>query len=191
MLYIRALDLRLCTILARLEAGISPCSTPAALLAKLRARPSGIVLVDVDTELAAGIDLVRSLAHRLGGMSLVPVCMHGSIDFFRECFHAGASDVLDKSFGDERIRAALAAAIASTRHQREHIDRRRRRLRYAILSEREREVFCYILDGHTNQEVADLLSLSRRTVEVHRASIQRKLEVRNVAQMASLYAGFR
>lgn len=84
--------------------------------------------------------------------------------------------------------AALGAAIASGRQQQACIERQRR-THFETLTQREREVFRFVMDGHTNQEIASLLGLSRRTVEVHRAKVLQKLQIRNLAQMACQYAG--
>jgi DNA-binding NarL/FixJ family response regulator len=59
--------------------------------------------------------------------------------------------------------------------------------RYDTLSEREREIFQLIAEGHSNKEIADLLSISVATVETHRAHILQKLDVHSTAQLV-LYA---
>ena len=59
--------------------------------------------------------------------------------------------------------------------------------RYESLSEREREIFQLVAEGHSNKEVADLLSISPTTVETHRAHILQKLDVHNTAELV-LYA---
>jgi DNA-binding CsgD family transcriptional regulator len=59
--------------------------------------------------------------------------------------------------------------------------------RYDALSEREREIFQLIAEGHSNKEMADLLSISPATVETHRARIFQKLGLHNTAEVV-LYA---
>jgi DNA-binding NarL/FixJ family response regulator len=59
--------------------------------------------------------------------------------------------------------------------------------RYASLTEREREIFQLVAEGHSNKAVADLLCLSPATVETHRAHILQKLDVHNTAELV-LYA---
>ena len=59
--------------------------------------------------------------------------------------------------------------------------------RFESLSEREREIFQLIAEGHSNKEIADLLSISPATVETHRAHILQKLDVHNTAELV-LYA---
>ena len=59
--------------------------------------------------------------------------------------------------------------------------------RYASLSEREREIFQLVAEGHSNKEIATLLSLSPATVETHRAHVLQKLDLHNTAELV-LYA---
>jgi DNA-binding NarL/FixJ family response regulator len=59
--------------------------------------------------------------------------------------------------------------------------------RYEALSEREREIFQLIAEGHSNKEIADVLSISPATVETHRAHIFQKLDLHNTAEVV-LYA---
>jgi DNA-binding NarL/FixJ family response regulator len=51
------------------------------------------------------------------------------------------------------------------------------------LTAREREVLKLIAEGNTNQEIADALHLSRKTVESHRANIMRKLDLHDVTEL--------
>jgi two-component system response regulator FixJ len=65
---------------------------------------------------------------------------------------------------------------------------RRARERYALLSEREREVLSLIVTGLTNKEIGRALALSPRTVETHRANLFAKLETTSLAQLVRQYA---
>jgi two-component system response regulator NreC len=59
--------------------------------------------------------------------------------------------------------------------------------RYDALSEREREVFQLVAEGHSNKAIADILSISPTTVETHRAHVLQKLDLHNTAELV-LYA---
>jgi DNA-binding NarL/FixJ family response regulator len=59
--------------------------------------------------------------------------------------------------------------------------------RYETLSEREREVFQLVAEGHSNKEVANVLCVSPATVETHRAHILQKLDLHSTAELV-LYA---
>lgn len=56
-----------------------------------------------------------------------------------------------------------------------------------LLTPREREVLVAVANGLTNRQTGELLGISHRTVEVHRARLMRKLEVQSVAQLVALY----
>jgi DNA-binding CsgD family transcriptional regulator len=56
-----------------------------------------------------------------------------------------------------------------------------------LLSPREREVLAAVAKGLTNRQTGELLGISHRTVEVHRARLMRKLDVQSVAQLVALY----
>ena len=56
-----------------------------------------------------------------------------------------------------------------------------------LLTPREREVLAAVAKGLTNRQTGELLGISHRTVEVHRARLMRKLEVESVAQLVALY----
>lgn len=57
--------------------------------------------------------------------------------------------------------------------------------RYDLLSDREQEIFHLLVEGNSNRAIAELLSLSERTVEKHRANIMAKLEIRSYREMIS------
>jgi len=64
-----------------------------------------------------------------------------------------------------------------------HLNRKGIFDRYDALSEREREIFQLIAEGHTNKDIAELLSISVARVETHRAHILQKLNVHSTAQL--------
>jgi DNA-binding NarL/FixJ family response regulator len=59
--------------------------------------------------------------------------------------------------------------------------------RFDTLSEREREIFQLVAEGHSSKEIAELLSVSPATIETHRAHVLQKLDVHNTAELV-LYA---
>jgi DNA-binding NarL/FixJ family response regulator len=125
--------------------------------------------------------------------------MHAQDAYVTQALRAGAKGYLLKdSAGAELIDAITAVAAGksffSPAVARIMLDDYRRRLdekgivdRYEALSEREREIFQLIAEGHSNKEIADLLSVSLTTVETHRAHILQKLDVHNTAELV-LYA---
>lgn len=186
LLYQKAVDLRICLMLSGLGCKVKPFSTVEGLLGS---RPDdSFVLVDIDADLDKGAEIVERLVAACEGNLVVCICKNGSIDFFRRCFRAGAIDVLDKFFDDQRIIEAFSSIRSSLCGRLAFFaSLRQRRLRYEALTARERDVFRYLLEGLTSREIGTLLALSPRTVEVHRAHVHEKLHVRNTTQMACEY----
>lgn len=92
----------------------------------------------------------------------------------------GGLDYLEKPIAEDRLLAAVAEGVAWSRAKR------RAEQRLSALTLREREVFDLLVLGHPNKMVADLLGLSPRTVEDHRAAILAKTGSNGLAQLIAL-----
>lgn len=189
LVYSGALDPRLCEILAGLGAAVRPVSNIQAFLRSVPADCERAVLVDVARRHDDGVAVVAQPAAHFQHAVIVPICADGSVDFCRKCFTAGAADVLDKSFDDTAIADALRVHLAACRESASQ-PRRGNRARFASLTAREREIFQHLTEGKSSREIGQILSLSPRTVECHRAHLGAKLDTRNLAQMARRYGPF-
>ena len=108
---------------------------------------------------------------------------HGDIDMAVAAMKAGASDFIEKPFE----KAALLACIEAARKQSiaaRGADARalEAQARLNILTDREREVLDGLVEGLPNKTIAYDLGISPRTVEIHRANLMQKLEVRSLAE---------
>jgi FixJ family two-component response regulator len=92
----------------------------------------------------------------------------------------GGLDYLEKPLDETRLLAAVDEGVAWSRRQRSI------NARTAALSIRERQVFDLLVQGHSNKAVADLLGLSPKTVEDHRAAIVAKTGTNGLAQLIAL-----
>ena len=158
-----------------------------------------IAILDVGMPLLNGIEATRQLVRRLPALRVLILSMHADEAYITQALHAGAKGYLLKDSADtELIRAvtAIAAgksffspAVASVMLDDyvRHLADKGIADRYDALSEREREIFQLIAEGHSNKEVAEILSISPATVETHRAHILQKLDVHNTAELV-LYA---
>ena len=79
-----------------------------------------------------------------------------------------------ESYFSPPVASRLSAAVRSEQESHRALDQ---------LTSREREVLLGIVRGHTNQQIATDLGISHRTVETHRESLMRKLEIRTVAEL--------
>jgi len=143
------------------------------------------VLLDVRMPDMNGVAVFDQLIGR-GLLPRLPVIFltgHGDVPMAVDSLKRGAFDFFEKPFNDnqlmDRVDQALAASRAAAASDQV-------RVRLATLSAREREVLDLILAGKMNKVVADELGISMRTVEVHRAHIFDKMQVKTAVELAGL-----
>ncbi|MGJ7916780.1 response regulator transcription factor [Massilia sp. LXY-6] len=165
-----------------------------AFLDALDARPAAAdgqgsqgdcVLLDVRMPGMNGIAVFDQLVTR-GLLARLPVIFltgHGDVPMAVDSLKRGAFDFVEKPFNDNQLMDRVEEALARSR-QAAAASAVRERL--ATLSAREREVLDLILAGNLNKVVADKLGISMRTVEVHRAHIFDKMQVKTAVELAGL-----
>ncbi|MYN09641.1 response regulator transcription factor [Pseudoduganella aquatica] len=143
------------------------------------------VLLDVRMPDISGVAVFDQLAAR-GLTQRLPVIFltgHGDVPMAVDTLKRGAFDFFEKPFNDnqlmDRVQEGLATSRDASAAAAVHA-------RLATLSTREREVLDLILAGKMNKVVADQLGISMRTVEVHRAHIFDKMQVKTAVELAGL-----
>jgi two-component system response regulator DctR len=162
-------------MLARPGAGLG--RQPACLMLDVRMPGlSGLALFDR----LLGRDLVARLP-------VIFLTGHADVPTAVDAVKRGAFDFCEKPFSDnalvDRIEQALAqsAAVLESSGEREHLQ-----ALLDELTERERDVMRLVVEGLPNKLIADQLDISVRTVEVHRARVFDKMEVRSAVELANL-----
>jgi two-component system response regulator DctR len=152
--------------------------------------PSCLVL-DVRMPGTSGLVLFERLAER-GLLQLLPVILltgHGDVPTAVAAVKRGAFDFVEKPFSNnglvDRVEEALAQSAQAIQARRGHAQLGRA---LAELTDREREVMRLVVEGRPNKLIADELSISVRTVEVHRARIFDKMNVKSAVELANLLA---
>jgi two-component system response regulator DctR len=147
------------------------------------------LLLDVRMPGMSGLALFDRLAER-GLLEVLPVIFltgHADVPTAVDAVKRGAFDFCEKPFSDnalvDRIEHALGASLRAVEAQRA---RRLLLRRVEELTEREREVMRRVVEGLPNKLIADQLSISVRTVEVHRARVFEKMEVKSAVELANL-----
>jgi two-component system, LuxR family, response regulator DctR len=147
------------------------------------------LLLDVRMPGMSGLALFERLAER-GLHQALPVIFltgHADVPTAVSTVKRGAFDFCEKPFSDnvlvDRVEQALAqsAAIVNAQSARERL-----RQRLAELTERERDVMQLVVEGLPNKRIADQLDISVRTVEVHRARVFEKMDVKSAVELANL-----
>ena len=150
------------------------------------------VLLDVRMPGTSGLVLFDRLIE-LGLTERLPVIFltgHGDVPTAVAAVKRGAFDFVEKPFSDnalvDRVEQALAMSAEAIRKRWQQ---RRMALSLTELTEREREVMQRVIDGLANKVIADQLDISVRTVEVHRARVFEKMNVRSAVELANLLRG--
>lgn len=147
-----------------------------------------LVLLDLEMPGIGGLAGAEALHQAQPGLAILVLSMHGEADDVRRAFAAGATGYVLKTAADDQlvqaVRAvaagerylhpALGAVLAQPEGPRGPVD---------DLSPREREVLRLLALGYTNQEIAQMLVVSVRTVESHRAHVMTKLRAGSRAAM--------
>ncbi len=153
-------------------------------LESLKTDPTGCVITDVRMPGMSGLDLQQKLVERYPNLPVIVITGHGDIEMAVRSMKSGAFDFIQKPFNDQELVDCVNKAIeksAVTDQRKSEGSRTRERL--ALLTEREHQVLDLILAGNMNKQIAHELNISEKTVEVHRARVMKKLEVRSVAEL--------
>jgi DNA-binding NarL/FixJ family response regulator len=148
-----------------------------------------LVIMDIGMPKMDGVEATRQIKERFPDTEVVILSMHAKKSYIDQVLKAGAKGYVLKDSDEDN----LIAAINTVHNGGYYLDspiadqvlsgyfggKTKRELQEQAdpLSEREKEVLRLLAEGHSNQEVADILCISRKTVENHRANIVRKTGV--------------
>jgi RNA polymerase sigma factor (sigma-70 family) len=149
--------------------------------------PIDCVLLDLRMSGLSGLDVQVTLARRGLDYPLIVVTAHGDVATTRAALKAGAFDFIEKPFDDEHLLQTIRAASDASEKRRSRAEREARFVpRLGRLTPREREVLDHVLAGRHNREIAALLAISPRTVEVYKARLMDKLDVERLPDLIRL-----
>ncbi|ODU59723.1 MAG: DNA-binding response regulator [Comamonadaceae bacterium SCN 68-20] len=161
----------------------------AALQARAPLRHSACLLLDIRMGALSGLALFEQLLAQ-GALATLPVIFltgHADVRTAVDAVQRGAFDFYEKPFSDnalvDRIEQALRASGAQLAAQRAQAALA---ARLTELTERERDVMQLVAQGLPNKLIADQLGISVRTVEVHRARVFDKMQVKSAVELANV-----
>jgi two-component system, LuxR family, response regulator DctR len=147
------------------------------------------LLLDVRMPGLSGLALFDSLIERglIQAMPVIFLTGHADVPTAVDAVKRGAFDFCEKPFSDNALVDRIEQAIAQSSQHLQTVGRKalvQRKL--AELTERERGVMRLVVEGLPNKLIADQLDISVRTVEVHRARVFDKMEVKSAVELANL-----
>ena len=165
-------------------------SADRAVFEAISGRPD-VVLMDVMMPGKTGIEGMPAVLQAAPDARVLVLSMQDDPRYVREAFEAGAAGYVLKEAADSEVVDAVRAVAEGERYVHPALGARlvaaeaeeRRRAAEDPLSDREREVLRLLALGHTNQEIANVLFISVRTAETHRAHIMQKLRLSSRAEL--------
>jgi two-component system, NarL family, response regulator NreC len=172
---------------------IGEAGDAATALAQVRSLKPDVIVLDI-TMPGGGLKAQEQIATAVPEAKILILSMHSDAAFVRTAMVAGAAGYLSKKI----VHTELLNAVRAIREGRRYVDSSvseglmpvTARSR-SVLSEREQQALQLIASGYTNQEIAERLFVSVKTVETYRARIVAKLGLKNRAELVqyAIHAG--
>jgi len=149
-------------------------------------RASCIVL-DIRLPGRSGLEFQEALTRSGAAHSVVLISGHVDVQMAVRAMKAGAVDVLSKPVREQDLLEAVAEALARDRRRRGEAEHDQvLRLRYATLSERERQVLSLVAAGLLNKQVADRMAITEATVKLHRSHVMQKMKAQSLPELVRM-----
>lgn len=148
-------------------------------------KPADIIILDLSMPRLNGLETIRRL-HKISRAAVLVLSMHDDEQFVAQALRGGARGYLLKHAMDGELFQALETIARGGRYVSSSIDLSRVQehdVTHLDLTAREREVLQLIVDGHTTQQVSDILSISPHTATRHRANLMQKLNAHNQVEL--------
>ncbi len=152
-----------------------------------------VVLMDITMPGLNGLEATRQIKKRFPEVKVVILTVHANEEYIFQILRAGASGYVVKRAAPTELLSAIRAAYRGDSFLSPSISRKvieeyvrqadamAEKDSYDKLTNREREVLQLIAEGHSNREIAELLHISVKTVETHRAHLMDKLDIHSTA----------
>ena len=157
------------------EASVSGFSRHQECIDSLATKPCDLLIVDLDGCPEEGLDVIEQARRLAPWVSSLVIVEHAAVGCAIKAIRAGAGDCLDKPVQQDRLLTVVRTQLA-----RVDISTRRRP---RALTQMEVQILQLILAGRTSYEMADELNRSKRTIDVHRKNIMRKLQATGLVDL--------
>ncbi len=161
------------------------------LLSHLRTELPDIVLLDLNMPGKNGFEILEEIRTKYPDLLIAVLTSYKDVKFTEKAFHAGANAYLSKDVSTEELREVVFNTHNRKFYIGEDIRRRAEQdtlkadnfVKNLFITEREKEILKYIVNGKTASETAKRLHISPYTVRTHRKNLMNKLNVGNTAEL--------
>jgi DNA-binding NarL/FixJ family response regulator len=155
-----------------------------------------LVLLDLSMPKLSGLDAIQEIKSAHEGVRILVVTVHSNEEYVLSALKAGAHGYILKRASHEELLLAVNSVLEGQSYLSPEVSGRviqgylstdpSSKSILDRLTQREREVFKLVAEGHTNKQAAELLFVSVKTVEKHRGNLMRKLELRDAYELRRL-----
>jgi two-component system response regulator FixJ len=147
----------------------------------------GCIVLDLRLPEISGLELQKTLVDKGIRTPIIFITGENDVPALVEAFRSGAFDFIEKPFENagfmNRLREAIALDLKTWEHRHQRAEAASR---YALLSERERQVLHCTVQGYSSKDTAKTLGISHRTVEIYRANAMRKMHAKTLAELVRI-----
>jgi FixJ family two-component response regulator len=177
----------LAALIQSMDLEVQCYATGQQFLANYTPSRPGCVVLDLRLPQLNGLQVLDEMAARRLKVPVIMISGHGDITAAVSAMKAGAVDFLEKPYRGSALLESVRRAIEiDVRQRRAQADYDRLRSRFDTLTPQEQEVLRLTMAGKTDKAIALKLDLSLRTVQLRRASIMRKVNVRSRTELICL-----
>jgi two-component system response regulator FixJ len=145
---------------------------------------SGCVVADIRMPGMSGLEMLRALRADGVDVPVIFITGHGDVPLAVSALKASAADFFEKPFDDVQLLASVRRALEREEARLGNLTAvAELRARANLLTARQREVMDLIVEGHPNKVIAARLSISPRTVEIHRARVMDKMKAARLSDL--------
>ncbi|WP_394774577.1 response regulator [Flavobacterium sp.] len=164
-----------------------------------------LLIVDIRMPNLTGIEVVEKLRSENNTVKIIMLSMHESEEYVLKSIKAGADGYLLKGSSKEEFLKALNTVAAGGKYfsgdissilinqlttSSNSFEPKQNLGEEMMITKREKEILMLLLSGKGNKEIAETLAISKRTAEVHRFNLMKKLKVKNLMELSNKAAEY-
>ncbi|RYJ41047.1 Two component LuxR family transcriptional regulator [Flavobacterium anhuiense] len=164
-----------------------------------------LLIVDIRMPNLTGIEVVEKLRNEKNSVKIIMLSMHESEEYVLKSIKAGADGYLLKGSSKEEFLKALHSVSAGGKYfsgdissilisqltnSSTSLEPKQTLGEEMMITKREKEILTLLLSGKGNKEIAEALDISKRTAEVHRFNLMKKLKVKNLMELSNKAAEY-
>lgn len=180
----------ICWLLQSVGLEVSTHDSAKTFLANFQPRCRGCMILDVRMPGMSGLQLQKEMMVLDPDLPVIIMTGHGKVTMAVDAMKEGAFDFVEKPFKNEILIDCVYRAIGlneSNIKKRKATDKIEESL--FSLTESERNIFNLLVVGNTSKSIANLIGVSTRTVEVHRAKVMLKLGAKSLSDLIKISQG--